>query len=296
MSDSILRRFGLTESNRLGEGGESRVYALDGERVLRVCPGDVSSYVERRREFYRWLNGRSPAFEVPLLLSVDFAEGVTYCIERRMKGRDFGKVLGSLEAEERERALTSYLDVAGRIGDVRLPGELFGELIADDPVRSESWPDFLWRRAQKVLEVSYRDVEADVPEFRNRLEDFRNELRLLEGFREKSLVHGDYFPNNVFIDDGLRICGAGDFSYATLVGDRRMDLAGALAYLELSSGYRPEDTALLTHLLNERYGAGIGRFLRLYRLYYSIYYSFLKKSEPGLYRWCIRNIRNALRR
>jgi aminoglycoside phosphotransferase (APT) family kinase protein len=122
----------------------------------------------------------------------------------------------------------------------------------------------------------------------------RAELRALEGFQEKCLVHGDYFPGNVFVDDRLTICGVGDFGYTTVVGDSRMDLAGAVVYLEVVDGYRPDDTAFLTRLVEERYGRDMLRWIDFYRLYYSFYFSRCKVDDPRTYEWCIGNLRSWL--
>ncbi len=62
---------------------------------------------------------------------------------------------------------------------------------------------------------------------------------------------------NVCFGDRLTIWGVGDVGYSTVVGDRRMDLAGAVGYLELVDSYRPEDTIFLTQRVEERHGRGM---------------------------------------
>jgi putative membrane protein len=105
------------------------------------------------------------------------------------------------------------------------------------------------------------------------------------------LVHGDYFPGNVFIDDDLTISGVGDFSGLTIIGDPRMDLAGAVAYVEVVDSYRPDDTAFLLRLVTERHGEAILPILALYRLYYSLFFTVCKADDPEFYAWCIENLR-----
>ncbi len=117
------------------------------------------------------------------------------------------------------------------------------------------------------------------------------ELRVLEGFGEKRLVHGDYFPGNVFIDNDMTICGVGDFGYSTVVGDPRMDLAGAVVFLEVVTGYQPDDTPFLMQTVEERHGTGMTRWIDFYRLYYSFYFSRCKSDDSPTYDWCIRNLR-----
>lgn len=284
--------FPVTPADLLGKGGESEVYALDDARVLRVYKrGAPVDYIEQRHAFYAELHARRPPFELPLILDSGTQDGRVYTVERRMGGRAFTNVLPALQGADRRRALTSYLDVVEQFGAVQFPDRPFGEIFTTGaPLQRDSWPQFVWDRLQQTYRESRADVEQDVPGVDAALAHVRAELRTLEGFGEKRLVHGDYFPGNVYID-GLTICGVGDFGYTTVVGDPRMDLAGAIDYLELVDGYQPDDTTFLMQLVKERHGTGIVRWLALYRLFCSFYFSRCKTDDPRLYAWCIRNLR-----
>jgi putative membrane protein len=289
----MLESFGLTSADLLGSGGESQVYALGVDQILRIYKrGMLSAYVEHRHAFYADLQQQHPPFEIPQIVASGRIDEQIYTIERRMRGRDFAQVLPTLTATERQRALTSYLDVAGQIGTIQFPNHQFGELLAPSkPLQRETWPGYLWDRMQQALAESRTDVEQDVPGFALVLDGIHTELQQLNGFSERCLVHGDYFPGNVFIDADLAICGVGDFSYAAVVGDPRMDLAGAVAYLEVLDSYQPEDTMFMVQCLTNRYGAEILPILQLYRLFYSVYFSVCKHSDPRTYAWCVANLR-----
>jgi putative membrane protein len=288
----MLERFQVTEADLLGQGGESQVYALGGDRVLRVYKEGVApAYIERRRAFYELLARFQPPFEVPRFLESGAVAGRSYAIERRMRGRDFAAVLPALEGAAREKALASFAEVAWQIGTVQFPDQPFGEILTPgEPLQRPTWPGFLWDRMQQALDQSRPNLERDVPRLDEVLKHIRRELARLEGFAERRLVHGDYFPGNVFIDDDLAICGVGDFGYTTVLGDARMDLAGAVAYLEVMEAHRPEDTTFLTGVLEERHGREVLRFLQLYRLYYSVYFSVCKGLDDVTYAWCVRNL------
>ena len=209
-----------------------------------------------------------------------------------MCGRDFAGVLPELHGKDRELALASYLHVATQIGTIHFPDRPFGEILtAGEPLQRDSWAQFLWDRLQQTYRVSQADVEQDVPGIDVVLAHVRAQLRGLDGFREKRLVHGDYFPANVYIDDDLTICGVGDFGYTTVVGDPRMDVAGAVAFLEVIDGYRRDDTVFLMRSVAEQHGAAMAGWIDFYRLYYSFYFSSCKVDDPRTYAWCIRNMR-----
>ncbi len=290
----MFERFHATSADLLGKGGESEVYALDTTRVLRVYrAGARVDYAERRRAFYALVQEQRPPFELPLVLESGVDGDRFYTVERRMCGHAFADVLPALKGTNRERALASYLYVAEQIGTIRFPHWSFGEVLtADEPLQRPAWSQFLWARLQQAYRVSRSDVEQDVPDVTAILAHIRSELQALAEFQEKRLVHGDYFPGNVYIDDDLNICGVGDFGYTTVVGDARMDLAGTVVFLEVVDGYHPDDTSFLMRVVQERHGSDIARWIDFYRLYYSFYFSGCKADDPRTYAWCIHNLQS----
>jgi putative membrane protein len=288
----VLRRFGVTPADLLGRGGESDVYALDAERVLRVYGGDDLGYLTKRQAFYAWLRSQGLPFDTPELWEVGREGEHLYALERRMRGRDFALVLPTLHGADRTRALSSYLMVAGQIGQVALPEQPFGELVTPDtPLQAATWDDYLAKRMDHILAESYTDLAEDVPDFAGVLAEIERRLAQVAHWPEKRLVHGDYFPGNVFIDDGLMVCGVGDFGYSTLAGDPRLDLAGALAFVEVVNGYRPEDSAWLRRELAAHWGVEMLAVAEGYRLYYAIYFSRCKADDPRTYWWCVGALR-----
>lgn len=283
--------FGVTDGDLLGQGGESAVYALDAQRVLRVYKGDDQAYLVKRQAFYAELHGCGLPFATPEYLEIGTHEGAHYVIERRMPGRDFAQVLPTLDGRDRTGALLSYLEVAGQIGTVRLPGRPFGELVAPGaPIQTATWGEYLAARRAAMLVHSRADLEDDVPRLDDVLAAVEQRLAPLAAWQEPCLVHGDYFPGNVFMDDGLRICGVGDFGYSTVVGDPRQDISAAIAFLEVVPGYRPEDTAQLLRAAAEWWGEPILDVYAAYRLYYSIYFSGCKQDDWATYGWCAANL------
>src|SRR5262245_32850402 len=114
----ILNRFDLDDEDLLGRGSESRVYAMDSEHVLRIYHDSITwDYAEERRACYSELANHDLPVAVPEIFTVGSWVGHVYTVEKRMPGRDFGKVLPSLQGADRAKALTSYLDVAASIGN-----------------------------------------------------------------------------------------------------------------------------------------------------------------------------------
>jgi putative membrane protein len=293
MHTQLLQQFGITSAALLGKGSESSVYALDQTRVVRIYGrGAALAYIQARSNFYTQLAAQQPTFATPLVLDHGVIDEHPYTIEQRMYGHDFARILPQLTGQDRERALISYLSVATQIGTITFPDAPFGEmLLPDGAVQRHTWPQFLWDRVQQTLSASRSDVMQDVPQLDCLLETFSRRVLQLLTIPTKALVHGDYFPGNVFIDDTLTIYGVGDFGYSTVVGDPQMDVAGAIIFLEVVSGYQAPDTQLLLQHLQTRSDRVSADIIELYRIYYSLYFSHCKHSDPALYVWCIQNLR-----
>lgn len=289
--DARLKLFGLTPDALVGSGGESRVYALDQERVLKLYQGHPITYLERRQQFYAWLKAQHTGFETPNILEIGNTAAGAYTLETRMGGRDFAKVLPTLTGPARERALQSYLSVADALGHIPAPSGRWGELMHPEPLEHERWTGYLHARLEATLKLSRDWLEADLPDFRLIYQHFSQSLEEVVEVEHPGLVHGDYFPGNVFIDaDGL-ICGVGDFGYTTCVGDPLMDIAGAIVFLSVMPGHQPEDE----HFLRSLVGKALQPAIDVYGIYYAIYFSGCKIIDPPTYEWCLDRLRVAIR-
>lgn len=109
------------------------------------------------------------------------------------------------------------------------------------------------------------------------------------GVVRPELVHGNYCPANLMVGaDGL-VTGLIDFGPLTVMGDWRMDAAGAVLYLTGMAGVTPEDKRVVLDHLMER---GLSRdALEPCRLFYA--FRFLDTSKAGLLRWRVDTIRSA---
>lgn len=295
--DVILNRFDIDEEALLGKGSESRVYALGDDHVLRIYHETVPwEYVEARHTFYKELAKHPLPFAVPEIHSVGAWVGHVYVVETRMRGQELNSVLPMLEGDDRAKALSNFLDAAAALGQVQFTDKPYGELIIDSRLQQNSWQSYLKARMDQALSGSRADLEADVPDLDAVIGAIYEQLPVVGDNPPKSLVHGDFFPGNVFIDDDLTISGVGDFSYATVVGDARLDIAGAVWLMGGTKDYRPADSEFLRQLVAERWGSEVGAAVDFYRLYYAIYFSGCKADDPVTYGWCVGILREARER
>ena len=287
---AVFKRFSLEERDVLGSGGESQVFALDDERVLRLYREHADpAYVARLHDFYRALNGVTLPFELPFMEEVGDVDGALYAIEKRLPGVSFTQYLKGARAEERSLALAGYLTAATYIHAIPVDTEKFGELLTGKPMQRPGWPEYLAARARKVLSSSYSQLSADVPDLDGIVQSWENDLQMLAHVTEPKLAHGDYFPGNVMVNESGEVTAVIDFSPMTVAGDPKLDLACALFFIELDLSYQPDDSPLLARLLHERQDAPSPDVIALYRTFYSLYFSGAK-NDPPLYEWYVANL------
>lgn len=287
---AILRRFGLSDQELLGSGGESRVYALDDDRVLRVFgPGATEAKIDGLLRFYETLDVTDVDFLVPDVLESGREDDLIYSIETRLPGRDLSTVFNELDHEARVRALKDLARVAGEVRKLRSSFASYGEILADNPVERDSWSEFLLDRARMSLRRSQASLARDVPDLDPVVAEWEADVRTLVGAPQPELVHGDFFPGNVMVDNSGKLTAVIDFSPMTVSGDWRLDITGAEVFLELGGVGRREDRQIVERELNDRYGVPAD-VTDVYRRYYALYFSAVGSEDPPVYDWCVRQL------
>jgi hypothetical protein len=288
--NELLRAFDLTVADKLGAGGEAEVYAVDRERVLRLHKPQIDrSFIQRRKTFYDCLAGLSPSIMLPTILEHGERDIVSYDLERRIPGVDLAIALSRMEGAVRRRALLTYTNTAAIIRTIKYEQNDFGEVLAANPIRRDSWADFIMARAQERLAAGYSRLKGklDRPE---RALKFLNMMLPIGRSITPQLVHGDYHLANVIVDETGNVTGLTDFGRLTVVGDPDMDLAGAVLNLTGVPGVTADDKR---GVFERAQALGLSETaLSIYKLYYAIY--FLERGgDGGLFYWCLEIIRAA---
>ncbi|HET7716712.1 MAG TPA: phosphotransferase [Bauldia sp.] len=275
----------------MAEGGESRVYALDADRILRLLrrPRDVA-LLKRKQAFLAEIDGRLP-FATPRIEAI--GPGGAWTIERRLPGTSLRVLLRVLGGSERQAALLSYAESVDAIGTITFPDRPFGQILDEDPVTAGTWRGYLRLGLDRFIALNGTaittvrgDLEALKASALNRLQDVAERP-------PKALVHGDYFPGNVLIGDDLRVSGLVDFSLWTLVGDPLIEVIGTPVFLEMSDEATPGDIAFVRRIILERHGDAVLRPARFYRAYFAFAMSDPGNSEglyPKLWPWAMANL------
>jgi putative membrane protein len=292
----LLTAFGTGRDQLLGSGGESEVFAIDHDRVLRLyrsrheAPQGTSAQLRTLYDSWRDID---IGIELPLIIDGGEREGCSYTVDRRFSGRSFSSWLQHADVAQRRPALVSFLDATEQLQRLPSPVPGFARLIGEGaPQQFGTLSELLATMLQGPLQTSRTRLEHDVPgivEVWNRLHG-----DLAERSTTPALVHGDVCPPNAYVSQGPLgpvVTGIGDFSPHTINADPLLDLAGALIFLELEPYADADaDAGWLEAVAVERHGREIARWIDVYRRYYGFYFSNAYAFDPILYAWCLRQL------
>ena len=298
-TDEVLAELGTSRDRLLGEGGESQVFALDDERVLRVYrPGHESAsspVVAQLRALYGFWASAEPSvgLQLPLVLDAGVTGGRSWTVDRRFPGGSLSSWLPTADLPARRAALSSLLDAAEAVSRLPLPVPGFARLVGDGaPQTYGSLVELLQAMLAGPVSRSREQLARDVPHVGHAWEDLQRDL----GQRRvtPTLVHGDFCAPNAFLrvdEDVPRVVGVGDFSPHTLQADPLMDLTGAVTFLELEP-YEAAvaDSEWLLGQAVQRYGPEVARWIGVYRRYFGFYFSDTAEVDPRTYGWCLRQL------
>lgn len=286
---ALLERHAVEADDKLGQGEEAEVYALGPDRVLKLfSPAVESAALESREAFYASLERSGVPFAVPRVLAHGEWSGIRYAIEARIPGSTLSRMLPRLDGAARDRALVGYAEAATQVARIGHRSRPFGEILSLSPLVADRWSSYLLARSGADLHASRGEVSQSIERPERALERL---ARWLAGRPEPEpgLVHGDFHPANVMVDDAGRVTGVIDFGGLTLCGDPRLDQACALLSLAGLDGATAVDRQLVSNHLGRR---GLrDEDVRLYALFYA--FRFLQTAREDLIRWCLDTIRTA---
>ena len=273
----VLRALGVRPDALLGRGGEAGVYALDDARVVRVPHADQSlRSLERRQALVDELATHGTPFALPAVLESGEVNGRAYVVERRLPGRPVIEQLATLARADRDRLVEHHLEAAAALGGLHLEARgWFGELIADEPVRSATWHGFLRDRAAWSVQNSTPQCRAvDATALADELPEPEH----------PAFVHLDATAGNM-LATGATITAVLDIGMTSVVGDARLDPLASAVYLAA-----PQITPVATGrdvevAMGWIRSAGLADLYEPARRWLAAYWCFAVDDRP-LHAWC----------
>lgn len=288
MTEAVTKAFGVTEADLIGSGWKSTIYAPGKTKILRIPRPEVVSE-ENLRAQASLLEKLPPLpFAVTQIREIARIEGQLYVIEDRIAGQSMASLLPSLSGKRRAAAFQAYLAAAAAMSAVTAPAEAYGDLLSDNPRRSEKWSDYLTARVRAAAQDAV--LAAAVPDLAGIVSCFIARLDAIPD-PPKCIVHGDIYPANVMMSDDLQVTGLIDFSFTTRVGDHAMDLAGACYYLTAYDLSAQADLDYVRQLILAKYGAEVIDRIGLYGVWFAFDFAY-NHDAVEVFKWCTKLIRN----
>ena len=292
----ILQKVHVSPDARLSSGMEAEVYACGHDAVLKLYAGTASlADLITLQAFYNSLDRQLVPYALPRIHTVAQETPFLITIEQRLAGIRMSAVLPALTTDQLDEIMESYLTAALALSRIQAP-PAFDRFKLFDPDRISRRADGDWHRflaryiAHKLAQVKPY-LSRDVPRFAAKMEQLEAILdRPYLG--DHRLVHGDFFPGNLLIDEDHQITALLDFGLMTMVGDPLFDLATSWVFFdmydELQVNARDRYLAMLLGRLGETIRGKLYRYVLIYSILSANTYS--PHCDDGHYRWCVANL------
>jgi aminoglycoside phosphotransferase (APT) family kinase protein len=231
-------------------------------------------------------------FAVPEILQIGPNEAWT--IERRLPGRSMASLLRELEGAQRETAFRNYVAAIDAFRSVSLLYIPYGHVLGTAPVRATDWRTFLRRSLAGFAARNRATITSEIGNPDALVAKAGAMVTAMPEHPPKVLVHGDYFPGNVMLDDDLDVSAVLDFGVFTVAGDPQLDLGVGYLTLELIDECGPDDAPFVRDLIVARHSKAIEPALRFYRAYLAFSMADPANAAPPyprLYDWSLAQLR-----
>jgi aminoglycoside phosphotransferase (APT) family kinase protein len=203
--------------------------------------------------------------------------------------------MANLAPAEMERMMQTYLSAVLALQSIPMPPDVRQYKLFDEhgvSLRSHGdWHTFLARWLTQKMTSLTPYFQRDVSSFPLKLVQM---LDLLAQPYTGSycLVHGDFFPGNLLVDQQNEVTALLDFGLFTLWGDPLFDVATAWVFFDMYDDLKADLRQRLLEVILARLGEGVRGRLYRYVLIYSLLSAntYAPDGSDGHYRWCVANL------
>jgi hypothetical protein len=294
----ILQKYHLSPAARLASGMEAEVYAYAPDAVLKLYAGTASlAELLILQDFYNSLDRQLVPYALPRIHTVAQEGRFLITIEQRLDGLRMSALLPALTTDQLDAIMQRYLTAALAVSSIQAP-PVFDRYKLFDPAcisqRTDGdWHQFLARYLKHKLAQVSRYLRRDVPQFAQKMEQLRTVVEQPYG-GDYRLIHGDFFPGNLLINENYQITALLDFGLFTMYGDSLFDLATGWVFFDMYDELKVKASDRYLALLLDRLGEAIRGKLYRYVLIYSILSAntYSPNCTDGHYHWCVTNLSN----
>jgi len=294
----VLQTYDVPLDAQLSSGMEAEGYAYGSDAILKLYPGTISlTDLHILRDFYNSLDRQRVPYALPRIHTVIHEEPFLISIEQRLPGTPMSARLPMSSDAQLALLMQQYLTASIAISHIAMPAtcERYKLFDSDNISAREQgdWHQFLGRYLTHKLAQVEPYLHHDVPRFAENVRQLRTLLdQPYHG--DYRLIHGDFFPGNLLINDEYEITALLDFGLLTMYGDYLFDLATGWVFFDMYDEFKMQMRERYLALLLDRLGVTIRGKLYRYILIYSILSAntYSSTCSDGHYHWCVANLSN----
>ena len=293
---SILQKYGTSPEHLIRKGMEAEVYALGAGRLLKLYSGTTNlGYLTTLQEFYATINQFPLSYSLPYIEMVRAEGDLCISMERQLSGSPMSEILSTLTKKQMDRMMQAYLVAALELAKIQIPPDFdrFKLLDAEGISRriDGDWHQFLGRFLAHKLKQVTTYLERDVTDFAVKIQ--RLHTLLAQPYTgTHRVVHGDFFPGNILVDEKHHITALLDFGLLTMYGDSLFDIATGWVFFDMYEELKANLRERYLAIILETLGTSVREKLYFYVLLYSLVSAntYSSTCADGHYQWCVKNL------